>query len=88
MLSIHHELLKNWGVIEVLNERLSFCKRDIMSICTADSEREQKNCKFYKKSSFSDRCMHFMFDEYCDCLEAQVAIQQTQQSVEENYIWI
>jgi hypothetical protein len=86
MLSIHHELLKNWGVIEVLNESLSFYKRDIMSIFTADNEREQKNYKFYKKSSFSDRCMHFMFDEYCDCLEAQVAIQQTQQSVEENHI--
>jgi hypothetical protein len=87
-LPIHHELLRKLGVIEVLNERVSFCKRDIMSICTAASESEQKNCKFYKKSSFTDKCMHFMFDEYCDCLEAQVAIQQTQQSVEENYIWI
>jgi hypothetical protein len=75
-------------VIEVLNERVSFCKRDIMSICTAASESEQKNCKFYKKSSFTDKCMHFMFDEYCDCFEAQVAIQQVQQSAEENYIWI
>lgn len=72
----------------MLNERVSFCKRDIMLICAAAGESKQKNCKFYKKSSFTDKCMHFMFDEYCDCLEAQVAIQQTQQSVEENYIWI
>jgi hypothetical protein len=76
------------GVIEVLNERVSFCKGGLISICTAASEGEQKNCKFYKKSSFTDRCMHFMFDEYCDCLEAQIAIQQAQQSVAENYIWI
>jgi hypothetical protein len=80
--------LGKMGVIEVLNERLCFCKRDIMSICTAASESEQKNCKFYKKASFSDRCMHFMFDEYCDCLDAQIATQQTQQSVETVYKWI
>jgi len=73
------------GVIGVLNDRLCFCKRDIMSICTAASENEQKNCKFYKKSSFSDRCMHFMFDEYCDCLDAQIA---TQQPIQSDYIWI
>ena len=45
----------------------------------------KKNCKFFKKSSFTDRCMHYMFDEYCDCLDAQIATQQTIQS---NYIWI
>jgi hypothetical protein len=72
----------------VLNERVSFCQRDMMSICTATNESEQKKCKFYKKSSFTDKCMHFMFDEYCDCLEAQIAIQQTQPSLEGNYIWI
>ena len=66
----------------MLNERLCFCKRDIMSICTAATESEQKNCKFYKKSSFTDRCMYFMFDEYCDCLDAQIA---TQQKIEEDY---
>jgi hypothetical protein len=72
----------------VLNERSCFCKRDIMSICTAASKSEQQKCKFYKKSSFTDKCMHFMFDEFCDCVEAQLAIQQTQSSVEENHIWI
>jgi hypothetical protein len=87
-LSIYHELLRKLGVIEVLSERLSFCKIDIMSICTAASESEQKNCKFYKKSSFTDKCMHFMFDEYCDCLDAQIAALQPQQSVEADYRWI
>ena len=71
--------------MEVQNEKLCFCKIDIVSICTAASESEQKKCKFYKKSSFSDKCRYFMFDEYCDCLEAQVATQQTQQSVETGY---
>jgi len=69
----------------VLNDRICFCKRDIMSICTANSESEQKNCNFYIKSSFSDRCMHFMFDEYCDCLDAQIA---TQQKIQEDCQWI
>jgi hypothetical protein len=51
-----------------------------MHICVATSESEQKNCKFYRKSSISERCMYFMFDEYCDCLEAQLEAQQTAQS--------
>jgi hypothetical protein len=67
---------KKCGVIAVQIEKLSFCKRDMMSICTAAGEGEQRKCKFYKKSSFTDKCMHFMFDEFCDCVEAQVAIQQ------------
>jgi hypothetical protein len=67
---------KECGVIEVLNEKLCFCKMDVMSICTADSKSDQKNCKFYKKSSFTDRCMYLMFDEFCDCVEAHLAIQQ------------
>ena len=64
------------------NEKLCFCQRDIMHICVATSESEQKNCKFYEKSSISERCMYFMFDEYCDCLEAQL---ETQQTVQSNY---
>ena len=33
---------------------------------------EQKKCRFYQKSSYTDKCMFFMFGEYCDCLEAQM----------------
>jgi hypothetical protein len=80
---------EKWGgVVAVQNERSCFCKRDIMSICTAASESDQKGCKFYKKSSFGDRCMHFIFEEYCDCLEAQIATQQPQNSVKIDYKWI
>jgi hypothetical protein len=67
---------KECEVIEMLKEELCFCKRDVMSICTADSKSDQKNCKFFQKSSFTDRCMYLMFDEFCDCLEAQVATEQ------------
>ena len=75
------------GVVEVFNEKSCFCKREFMSICTAASESEQKKCKFYKKSSFSDKCMYLMFGEYCDCLEAQLATQQKIQECEEVYKW-
>jgi hypothetical protein len=53
-------------------DRLSFCKKGLMSVCTAGSEDRQKKCRFYKKSSSSDKCMYFIFDKYCDCLEAQM----------------
>ena len=43
-----------------------------MSICTAGSVNEQKKCRFYKKSYYGDRCMYFIFDKYCDSLEAQL----------------
>ena len=77
--------------MEVQNEKLCFCKIDIVSICTAASQSEQKKCKFYKKSSFSDKCMYLMFDQYCDCMEAQVATQQEIQKIhgdQEEYPWI
>jgi hypothetical protein len=50
---------------------ISLCKRDIMSICTADSNEEQSRCSFYKKSSYKNKCMYFIFNSYCSCLKAQ-----------------
>jgi hypothetical protein len=43
-----------------------------MSVCTADSKKLQTDCSFYEKSQFAERCMYFIFDEYCDCLNAQL----------------
>ena len=60
------------GVSKVQGNRLSFCKKGLISICTAGSADEQKKCRFYEKSSYSDKCMYFIFDKYCDCLEAQM----------------
>lgn len=51
---------------------VSFCKRDIMSVCTAPSDSEQENCVYYEKSRTRNKCMYFIFDEYCDCLKAQM----------------
>jgi hypothetical protein len=50
----------------------SFCRKELMSVCTACSEAEQRHCCFYEKSRGSDRCMYFVFGEFCDCLNAQL----------------
>jgi hypothetical protein len=47
-----------------------------MSICTADSQKQQVGCSYYEKSQFAERCMYFIFEEYCDCLTAQMNAQR------------
>lgn len=51
---------------------VNFCKLGQMSVCTANSKKEQLNRSFYEKSQHASRCMYFIFDEYCDCLRAQM----------------
>lgn len=51
---------------------VNFCKQEEMSICTACNRKQQIGCSFYEKSQFADRCMYFIFDEYCDSLKAQM----------------
>jgi hypothetical protein len=63
-------------VVTVQIDRFCFCKRDLMSVCTAGSVDEQKKCRFYQKSSYSDKCMFFIFDRYCDCLDAQMNMEE------------
>ena len=48
-----------------------FCKRDVISVCTACGREQQKNCRFYQMSTYKNACMYFVFDAYCDCVEAQ-----------------
>lgn len=55
----------------MINAETSFCKSDLMSVCTACSPKGQRNCWFYVKSSATERCMYFVFDEFCDCPDAQ-----------------
>ena len=50
----------------------NFCKQEQMSICTADCQKQQIDCSFYEKSQHANRCMYFIFDEYCDSLNAQM----------------
>lgn len=50
---------------------LCFCKRDIISVCTAGGKEQQKNCCYYQESTYKNACMYFVFDAYCDSVEAQ-----------------
>ena len=52
---------------------VNMCKLDIMSQCTAKSKEDQSNCNFYEKAQNASRCMYFIFEEFCDCVKAQIA---------------
>ena len=52
-------------------DEVCFCKRDIISVCTAGVKEQQKNCRFFQESTYKNACMYFVFDAYCDCVEAQ-----------------
>jgi hypothetical protein len=51
---------------------MNFCKSEQISFCTAADQKEQSGCSFYERSRGAERCMYFIFDEYCDCLKAQL----------------
>ena len=50
----------------------NFCKLEHMSVCTADTTQQQGDCSFFEKAQHANRCMYFIFEEYCDCLKAQL----------------
>ena len=55
----------------------NYCVCDIMAKCSAGSSwKEQRACKFSKKSSVGDWCMHYRkyISGHCDCVNAQKAI--------------
>jgi len=55
-------------------ENISYCIPGIMSRCSAGSTWEkQEKCKFSKKSTIRNRCMHYIksLDGHCDSVEAQ-----------------
>lgn len=54
---------------------VNFCKSEHISFCTAQDPKEQSGCSFFEKSRNADRCMYFMFEEYCDSLNAQLSAQ-------------
>jgi hypothetical protein len=54
--------------------RVNYCIPGIMSRCSAGLIwQDQKKCKFAKKSSVSNRCMHYIepINGHCDSVEAQ-----------------
>jgi hypothetical protein len=66
--------------IEMSDLLINYCKQEQMSICTANSQEQQIGCSYYEKSQFAERCMYFIFEEYCDCLTAQMHAQQETQN--------
>jgi hypothetical protein len=60
-----------WEVVIVQTGEACYCKRDIISVCTAGGPKQQENCRFYQPSTFKNACMHYVFDAYCDNVEAQ-----------------
>lgn len=54
------------------HSEINFCKQEEMSICTAGDCKQQVDCSFYEKSQHANRCMYFIFEEYCDSLKAQM----------------
>ena len=55
-------------------ELINLCASEMMSYCTAGNNlNSQKECRFFRKASLSDHCMHYrkLFGGHCDCVEAQ-----------------
>jgi hypothetical protein len=55
-----------------IDARTNFCRSEQISFCTAAGPKKQPVCRFYEKARSAERCMYFIFDEYCDCLKAQL----------------
>jgi hypothetical protein len=52
----------------------NFCIPGAMSFCRAGKNwADHRLCRFYRKSTLSSRCMHFLesFGGHCDCVSAQ-----------------
>lgn len=59
---------------------LNYCVSGLMSRCSAgDCWEDQKKCKFYEKSTVSNRCMYYIeaIDGHCDCVDAQREIRMS-----------
>jgi hypothetical protein len=51
---------------------VNLCRSEHISVCAAANQAEQKGCSFYERARSAERCMYFIFEEYCDCLKAQL----------------
>jgi hypothetical protein len=71
---------RNIPVEEVMhmmnNQVTSYCHKGAMSICAANNEKQQTDCGFYEKSRNANRCMYYIFEEYCDNLMAQISAEE------------
>ncbi len=64
--------LKYKGDAMIKKQIMTFCKSEIMSVCKAENKKQQQDCIFFMKSNSASRCMHFVFNEFCDSLNAQL----------------
>jgi hypothetical protein len=58
----------------VSQDCISYCTSGIMSRCRAGSVwPDQQKCKYYKKSTTRNKCMHYIeaLGGHCDCEAAQ-----------------
>jgi hypothetical protein len=56
------------------SDLLNYCVPGLMSRCGAGPNVEkQKNCRYYKKSTIREQCMHYIvvLNGHCDCVDAQ-----------------
>jgi hypothetical protein len=55
-------------------DSLNYCIPGMLSRCGAGPKVEtQKKCRYYKKSSIREQCMHYIvvLNGHCDCVDAQ-----------------
>jgi hypothetical protein len=60
---------------------LNYCVAGMLSRCGAGPTwQKQKKCKYYKKSTIRDRCMHYIeaLNGHCDCVDAQREVRRHQ----------
>jgi len=65
----------------------NYCVPGLMSRCGAGASPEkQRKCRYFKKSTVSNRCMHYIeaIEGHCDCLEAQNAIKTAEHEKEDD----
>jgi hypothetical protein len=58
---------------------LNYCVSGMLSRCGAGPEwQKQKKCKYYKRSTIRDRCMHYIetLGGHCDCVDAQLEVRR------------
>ena len=62
---------------------LNYCVAGLLSQCSAGPYlKEQKKCKYYKKATIRDQCMHYIeaLNGHCDCVDAQKEVRRQQDS--------
>ena len=50
----------------------NLCVIGDMSTCKGNNWSSQVACRFSEKASNGNRCMYYVFDEFCSCLKAQI----------------